>query len=348
MATRIVLTVPMDTWRLLASKLKPKHLPVMSTLLDKFTPASFRRQFVDPFGPQQDFKILANEPVDTFDTFRSVHCMLAGKNPDVKLKVLLTSVFEKIFAIVQHNSLPVVEIQTPVANNPLSNKLYRVADALFPISSTKLAISCDPDVVRVNFGNFYVVRACKPIKKGALITRSIGFNYLICPFADRRLVSDKMRLTGDCECLACVEDWPQIDNLGVLKADGSKYKCLSCGYRIGRLKDFSRRYPGNTGRCPRPTCNAGFDKLKQELEGIATFVDTLQLGKVKLKRVLEMQDRARALYELPNLILVHMDLCALVCFFRDGNARPLDKNDEVKDVDGGEYYPVDTSILLFA
>ncbi len=351
MAARIMLTVPMDTWRLLASELKPKQLPVVSTLLATFTPASFRRQFVEPFGSQQDLRKSATEPMDTLDAFRSVHCVLAGENPDVKLKVLLASVFEQVLSNVQQNSLPVVEMKTPVSEDPFSNTLYRIGDALFPISSTKLGISCDADVVPVNYGNFYVVRARRPIKKGALITRSIGANYLYRPLAFRRSISVQMRLTGDCKCLACVEDWPQIDALAVCNWQESKFKCPGCGHRFGKMKDFVKNQRPNSV-CPGPRCNAKLKRVRDEFDAVVKFQEKMRLTRAELAKVLEMQNRARALFEPPNTSLLDMDQRVLICCFAEGNARPVDEGDATKDADrrvgSVKEDPSEINILSFA
>ncbi|XP_061174387.1 SET and MYND domain-containing protein 4-like [Saccostrea echinata] len=84
--------------------------------------------------------------------------------------------------------------------------------------------SCDPSVVRHNYGNVCVVRAIKPIQKGEEILDNYGAIYPLTTRAERR---SKLRpqYYFDCNCDACQLDLPLYFDI---PDDTPVFKCEEC------------------------------------------------------------------------------------------------------------------------
>ncbi|XP_044005650.1 SET and MYND domain-containing protein 4-like [Aphidius gifuensis] len=83
-----------------------------------------------------------------------------------------------------------------------------------------LKLSCDPNVDWTHVGSNIGYYACKPIKQGQPIVSNRFVTYHTSSKTDRYIVFEKFfGLPESCECTACVENWPTIEDLPSYKYD---------------------------------------------------------------------------------------------------------------------------------
>jgi len=94
------------------------------------------------------------------------------------------------------------------------------AHMLMPLLSL-INHSCDPNVVRQEFGRTLVLRAIQPIKKGSEIFDSYGFLYAMQTKEVRQLKL-LSQYCFSCQCTPCEENWPlfmELSNSDVISSD---------------------------------------------------------------------------------------------------------------------------------
>lgn len=102
---------------------------------------------------------------------------------------------------------------------------YGVGGAVLPTVSL-LTHSCNPNLSQVCNGNFEIVHAVQPIKKGSVLETSYGWKFMHFskPHRQERCWS---RHQFKCKCIACEENWPLL---------GSQWPMLPVKYRNERAR----------------------------------------------------------------------------------------------------------------
>ena len=84
--------------------------------------------------------------------------------------------------------------------------------------------SCDPDLDLCFYGHTMVARALKGVTKGKEICIDYGVLYFTQP-KDLRQSTLKQQYYFECDCIACVEDWPLWHEIECVTP---KFRCGSC------------------------------------------------------------------------------------------------------------------------
>ena len=94
-----------------------------------------------------------------------------------------------------------------------------IGSGIFPFMSL-LNHSCYPNVNHVTVDNKYVLTVTRPIKAGEQIFVSYGHSSFRYTRQERR--QELSRYFFDCDCIACIEDYPKLEKLP--KVDRRRFK----------------------------------------------------------------------------------------------------------------------------
>ncbi|CAH1154670.1 unnamed protein product [Phaedon cochleariae] len=78
--------------------------------------------------------------------------------------------------------------------------------------------SCSPNVVRHCYGPIIVLRAIENIKKGEECYDNYGYHYALMSKPERR-INLKQQYFFECSCTVCLDDWPLLEHLPIVKTD---------------------------------------------------------------------------------------------------------------------------------
>lgn len=126
-----------------------------------------------------------------------------------------------------------------------------IGSAIFPISSL-MNHSCDPNVVRISYGDVLVVKAIRRIKCGEEILDNYGYNFATQTKEERQLKLQQL-YQFKCCCTPCEENWPVATNIPAnqpsifeaLKADLNQfYYKQSCNSAPGQMTKWATKFEG--------------------------------------------------------------------------------------------------------
>lgn len=113
---------------------------------------------------------------------------------------------------IQFNAHEISELVIPKADNNLANaKSKFIGGGLYPTISL-FNHSCNPGIIRYFIGTTMVVRAIRSISSGEEISENYGQIFTTTPESERKR---KLRLQYffDCNCEACREHWPLLEEI---------------------------------------------------------------------------------------------------------------------------------------
>jgi hypothetical protein len=102
--------------------------------------------------------------------------------------------------------------QIKEAQERFTVKTHHVGWAVYPFGDS-LRYSCDPNTKHVVISNKVVTYVCKPIKKGSELSLNMSSTFVKDGPANKRKQHLSYNFTFNCDCEACVNDWPTIQFL---------------------------------------------------------------------------------------------------------------------------------------
>jgi len=84
--------------------------------------------------------------------------------------------------------------------------------------------SCDPAVTRNFYGDRCIVRTIRTVRAGDELSDNYGAVFAMQPRSERR-AKLRPQYFFECNCTACIEDWPLYS---VLRETGPKWRCNNC------------------------------------------------------------------------------------------------------------------------
>lgn len=167
------------------------------------------------------FMIKALKKTKYFDEFKA-----SGVGNEMKmtdLESLVGGLLLRFLQIIQFNAHEVSEFCLAAPRTLDNSKNTSLGAAIYPTLSY-FNHSCHSAQVRSFSGHSVITRAVRPIAKGELVPENYGPCYTAKPRSDRRLKLVD-RYWFECQCEACVEDWPTYDNMDNTRL---KFKCHKC------------------------------------------------------------------------------------------------------------------------
>lgn len=117
-----------------------------------------------------------------------------------------------------------------------------IGGGVYP-TMARLNHSCNPGVIRYFIGSTMVVRAIRGIAKGEEVSDNYGPIFTF-ESQEKRHNKLKSQYWFDCRCQACVEHWPDLENIDPTVL---KYAGLNCIKLSHKLHDRIHRFKCPTG-----------------------------------------------------------------------------------------------------
>ncbi|XP_031850428.2 protein-lysine N-methyltransferase SMYD4 [Nomia melanderi] len=178
--------------------------------------------------------------------------------------------------ILQFNTHEISELTTSKNNKSLSKaKSMFIGGGLYP-SVSLFNHSCNPGIIRYFIGTTMVVRAIRSISPGEEISENYGPIFTRTPEAERKKIL-KWQYWFDCECEACTEHWPLLDDIDPTIL---RFKCdsgLACK-NVLPVNTNTNEFIIKCSKCGKNT---------NILKGLKALQDTDALFKMALKRLNE-------------------------------------------------------------
>lgn len=103
------------------------------------------------------------------------------------------------------NAHEVSEMQVNI-QEPSQSQTLEIGSAIYPVLSL-INHSCDPSVVRHSYGDVCIVRSIRNISKGEELLDNYGALYPVMEYPVRQKHLKKQYFF-DCQCEACIKNWP--------------------------------------------------------------------------------------------------------------------------------------------
>lgn len=210
----------------------------------------------------------------------------------------VTALLLRCLQFIQFNTHEVAELHKyGGAGQGAREKSIFIGGAIYPT----LALfnhSCDPGVVRYFRGNTIHINSVRPIEAGLPINENYGPIYTQDKREDRQ-ARLKDLYWFECNCDACLENWPRFDDL---PRDVIRFRCEA---------------PNNCAAVIEvpPTCNDFMIKcvtcgeLTNILKGLKVMQDTEMMTRTA-KRLYETGDFAKALNKFVDLLRIMYEVLA--------------------------------------
>lgn len=126
-------------------------------------------------------------------------------------EIMAASLILHHLQLLQFNAHELYETLTPARGKTRGSKSVYLAVGIYPTVAL-FNHECAPAVTRYFHGKNIIIRTTRPLKKGETISENYG------PIYTKRALSVRTRdLTSrywfNCECVACKEQWPDLDQL---------------------------------------------------------------------------------------------------------------------------------------
>ncbi len=127
---------------------------------------------------------------------------------------------------VQISGVNNVDVEDVVQKRGFKLSMSQIGVALYTTLSL-VNSSCNPNALRIRFGDTLVLFAAYPVRAGEEVTTLYFEVFANAPKPERQLKL-KDDYFFDCRCVACVENWPLAQSLMRMP---EKYRCPKCPYK---------------------------------------------------------------------------------------------------------------------
>lgn len=132
------------------------------------------------------------------------------KEEATKAEIFISSLLLRHLQIASTNGLQMAECI--LKNNDITKfDILPVGGAIFPTMSF-FNHNCYPNSLRLGYENHQVIRVIRKIAPGEELTIDYGFDFYANPI-EKRQKRAKTQYYFQCECIACVENWPTYEGL---------------------------------------------------------------------------------------------------------------------------------------
>ncbi|XP_055641050.1 SET and MYND domain-containing protein DDB_G0273589-like isoform X2 [Toxorhynchites rutilus septentrionalis] len=138
--------------------------------------------------------------------FLNAILLMSGFYNSTRLDGLIGTILLRNMGIVTYNSHEISELQRRRHQDP--GKSVCIGAGLYP-TLVLFNHSCDPDITRYFIGNEVYVRTVKNIAAGSSVSENYGQLFARSERKDRRKFLRTL-YKFECNCRACVEDWPTV------------------------------------------------------------------------------------------------------------------------------------------
>uniref|UniRef100_A0A8D8WSG7 Protein-lysine N-methyltransferase SMYD4 n=1 Tax=Cacopsylla melanoneura TaxID=428564 RepID=A0A8D8WSG7_9HEMI len=180
--------------------------------------------------------------------------------------ILVARILLKSLQVLQFNAHEVYETVFKTKHHFPSAKINYVGVGIYPTVAL-FNHDCYPAVTRYFNGPNIIIKSLRPLKANEMVAENYGMVYNRKKMIDRQKILSA-RYWFQCQCQACIEDWPLTEALDAypVKIRCSNQKCKKTIVTLKNLKTSTKQIENK--KCPSCRTVSNITELKQKISNL--------------------------------------------------------------------------------